>query len=207
MPADAERFRSENPFASPRYRGDQFAGDVSEDSESKDLRAFVGPNADYYLPKWLPRTPGSRASSGFNWAAFFLSGFWLPYRKMYRLAFILYAIVLVESTLESLVFVTMLGEPAAPEWVNHVITLLVAAVCGKYGNRWYLSHATKAISEVRAEGLESEDLWQRLSRRGGTNLAASLGMFALFVAVLIVWIELFETPQPLGGPVQIKLNQ
>ena len=199
MPADAERFRSENPFASPRYRSDEFVGDDSEDARSEELRAFVGPNADYYLPKWLPLTPGSQATSSVNWAAFFLCGFWLPYRKMYRLACILYAIVLVESMFESLVFVTMLGEPAPPEWVNHVTTLLVAAVCGKFGNRWYLSHATKTISELRVEGLESADLWQRLSRRGGTNLAASLGMFALFVAVLIVLIEVFETPQPLGG--------
>jgi hypothetical protein len=42
-----------------------------------EVRAFVGPNSDYYLRAWQPALPGPGRASGFNIAAFFLCGLWL----------------------------------------------------------------------------------------------------------------------------------
>jgi hypothetical protein len=181
-----------NPFASPPSSIAQVAIDTGEAPLIADLRALVGPNADYYLKKWAPLLQSARNTAGANWAAFFLSGFWLPYRKMYKLALVFYAFIIGESIAEEVVFISILGQPETPEWLNRVVGLVISIVCAAFGNQWYLSHAQRVISETRAEGLEGEALRERLSKRGGTSLWASLGMFALFVLMLGLVFAFFD---------------
>ena len=59
-----------------------------------EVTAFAGKNADYYWTRWTPLIQG-QDWSGFNWAAFFFSGLWLAYRKMYGIALIFYAVALL----------------------------------------------------------------------------------------------------------------
>jgi hypothetical protein len=98
----------------------------------------------------------------------------------------------VETIGEDVVFLHLAGQEIVPEWFNRVATLVFAAVCGKYGNRWYLSHATQQVSQLRAEGLEKEALWQALSRRGGTSLAGALGMFLVLLLMLGIAVTIFD---------------
>lgn len=180
-----------NPYASPSAPPD-FVADRAEVPRVAALRAFVGPRADYYLAKWSPALQETSRSVGMNWAAFFLSGFWFPYRKMYKLTVILYAFIVVEAIGEHVLFITLGGQATIPEWPNRLVTLLFAAVCGKYANRWYLSHAEEKISRLRATGFENEGLWRALARRGGTSLGASLGMFALLLVVVTLLVLVLE---------------
>jgi hypothetical protein len=105
-------------------------------------------------------------------------------------------VILFESILEEIVFVGILGKPEPPMVLDRGVGLVASIICGAFGNRWYLSHARRAIAEVRSEGLPEDAYLQALARRGGTNLAASLGMFVAFVigafgAMLLV-SSLFE---------------
>jgi hypothetical protein len=154
-----------------------------EDSERRQLAAFVGSKAQYYLNKWAPLLRSGTGSAGFNWAAFFLWGLWLAYRKMYKVALIFYAIIIVEAVLEQVVFVGAMGKPETPQALWPVVLLVVSLICGAYGNRWYLSHARAAVSEHSREGLPEDALLEKLSNRGGTSLAASLSIFALAIVV------------------------
>jgi hypothetical protein len=191
MHPDESTSESLNPYASPSPPS-AFVADRSEEPQVAALRAFVGPNADYYLAKWSSALQGTSGSIGMNWAAFFLSGFWFPYRKMYRLTFILYAFVIVETIGEDVVFLSLAGQETVPDWFNRVTTLVFAAVCGKYGNRWYLSHATRQVNELRGEGLENEALWHALSRRGGTSLAAAFAMFLVLLLMLGLAVTILD---------------
>ena len=157
-----------------------------EDSERRQLAAFVGSKAQYYLNKWAPLLRSGTGSAGFNWAAFFLWGLWLAYRKMYKVTLIFYAIIIVESVFEVVIFVGVMGKPETPQALGPVVLLVVSLICGAYGNRWYLSHARAAVSEHSREGLPGDALLETLSKRGGTNLAASLGMFALAIVVQLL---------------------
>ena len=62
--------------------------------------------------------------------------------------------------------------------------LIFAMVCGAFGNQWYLSRIRREITNLKSQGMPEEAYLLSLSRRGGTNLAASLGFFALFMAVM-----------------------
>jgi hypothetical protein len=166
----------------------------------QELRAFVGRNANYYLRKFWPalktRGPGydnvaiaglmvKQPKTGFNWVAFFLSGLWLPYRKMYLPTLLLFGVVLIESVLEEVVFVGILGKPEPPHDLARLVGFAVAIVCGCFGNQWYLYRARKVIADVRSQGLSAEEHLRELSKRGGTSLPAPLGLFAVSVVALV----------------------
>jgi hypothetical protein len=158
----------------------------------QEIRSFVGPKADYYLNRWASALEGSRQGTGFNWAAFFLSGLWLPYRKMYLVTFIFYGIIVAESILEDVVFMGILGQPEAPAALSRLVGLIAAIVCGSLGNRWYLSHARAKISELCVQQMPQDEYLRALSKRGGTSLAASFGFFFLFIVVVFLVVVLLE---------------
>ena len=83
-------------------------------SVGDSLLSSAQEEAEYYLHKWAPLLQAGLARAGFNWAAFFLAGFWLGYRKMYKVALIFYAIITVESVFEKVVFVGVMGKPRPP---------------------------------------------------------------------------------------------
>jgi hypothetical protein len=202
-----------NPYEPPRAVLEAKSLDTAAvDLTDAEITAFAGRKASYYLSKWpvafkmtddrvgmsqvaIPQ--GGRAR-GFNWAAFFLSGLWLPYRKMYVAAGILYGIVLFESLVEEVVFVGILGRPEAPAALSRIVTVIVSIVCGSYGNQWYLSHTRRAVAEIRSQALPAEDYLQALSRRGGTNIAASLAFFVAFVAAIFAIFFLLQFVLPEG---------
>ena len=162
----------------------------------EEVRAFVGnPKADYYIGKW------SLPNKGFNWAACLLSGLWLPYRKMYVPTVIFFGIMLVDSVIEDIVFVEILRMPEPPPVLDKLVGLIAALVCGLFGNRWYLSHAHNVIAEVRSQGLPEEDHLRMLSKRGGTNLLASLGFLRclFWQSFQFSWFWIFFLHQPDGS--------
>jgi hypothetical protein len=161
------------------------------DQAEQEIRAFAGPRADYYLEKWRLALARTGNATGFNWAAFFLSGLWLPYRKMYRATMVLYGIILLEIMLEEIVYVGILGKPEAPGILGSFVGLLAAIVCGGFGNAWYVSHAQKTIAEVRSQGLAEDAYFQALAKRGGTSAAAALGFLTVlfFAAVAIALLS------------------
>ncbi len=150
-----------------------------------EIRAFVGKNADYYLKKWAPALRG-HGGAGFNLAALLLSGLWLGYRKMYKTLIILFAIIAAVTILEQGVATFGLADPDAVGLFGNLVGLVAAIVCGMYGNAWYLSHTRAAIMQVRATGRGGEADLAELSRRGGTSVASSLGMFFLYLVAMFV---------------------
>src|SRR5215207_976016 len=163
------------------------------DETEEEVRAFVGPRADYYLKKWWLDLDSSIGSgTGFNWAAFFLSGLWLPYRKMYRATLIFLGVFLLETLFEEIVYVGFLGRPEAPGALGRFVGLVAGIVCGGFGNAWYLSHAQKTIGKMRSQGLPEDAYFKALIKRGGTNITASLGFLLLFILAMGVVVVLSE---------------
>jgi hypothetical protein len=161
----------------------------------QEVAAFVGAKADYYLQKWRPVLDGTGNAgnaTGFNWAAFLLSGLWLPYRKMYRATAIFFGVILLETLLEDIVYIGILGKPEAPGFWGRVVSLIAAMVCGGFGNAWYLSHTQEAVTKVRGQGLADDIYLQTLAKRGGTSIVASICFSIGFLLVTVVAITLLD---------------
>lgn len=168
-----------NPYASPQAPLPQPVA-PGEPSEA-ELMAFFGRNGRYYLERWRRWRSGGK-DAGFNAAALLLAGFWLGYRKMYRVAALFLGAVLAESILEELIFTWWLGYDEPPAGLSGGTGIAFAVVCGLLGNRWYLSHAEREIARAKAEGLEGESLLRALAHRGQTSVPISLALFGAYLA-------------------------
>jgi len=150
-----------------------------EEASEAELRAVFGPRADYYVAQW--QGTARRAS---NWAAFWFSGAWLPFRRLYSAALIFYAAIAVESVLEEIVF-RWIGYGEVPTAVSRAVALACATVCGVWGNRWYLARVRRVISETRALALPPEEHLRELGRRGGTRVWHAVAFLFVFVIVVV----------------------
>jgi hypothetical protein len=148
----------------------------------RDLAAFVGPNADYYLRVWRAALTGRSKHCGLNRRAF-LGGPWLAYRRMYLAAFICGTIFCVSSFVEDLVFLILLGYDDTPLWVDIVSVLLVGGYCVANGNRWYLAYARRALAAV--SGPDPEHRLAALKNRSGTDVPGAVVVTLLLVLAII----------------------
>jgi hypothetical protein len=128
------------------------------ESEDELVKQFVGKNSDYYLRKWnSSQNPARR--SGWNWAAFFLSVFWMAYRKMYKntamyiLVWLLFGIVL---------------ELLHNDQLTNMLSLFLAIATGMSGNAMYYTFTKKNIEKYRSKNLE-----QPLEKKGRTSWGAA----------------------------------
>lgn len=153
----------------------------------QEVRAFIGKEADYYLKKWQPILEGRGCWAGFNWAAFFLTGVWLAYRKMYKATFIYYGTRIVGGIFLG----AILGEHIESNFLEILVDLVAGIVCGTFGNIWYFFRTQKAIDGIRLPGLQEEVHLQSLSKLGETNLGLSIGLCILSI-VLEVLNHLFK---------------
>jgi hypothetical protein len=172
----------ENPYQPPNFSDPP----EIEGSSPRELeyRAFVGRNARYYLRKWSFAPDDSGSTRGFNWAAFLLSGLWIPYRKMYRATFIFYSILVGTSVLAELAAYAGVASENALSALDQFGGVIASVVCGIFGNAWYLAHAKREIAKIRDLSLDNQAYLKALAKRGGTNLPAAFGMFVLFIAAI-----------------------
>jgi hypothetical protein len=162
---------------------------VSDDGISvQEIRTFVGPRADYYVDVRARLRRGESRFARFNWAAFFLSGLWLAYRKMYVATFVFWAIIFVESIVGEVVFVGRLRQPEIPRVVNLLSAFGIAIVCGACGNNWYLARIRREINDLKLRRIPEQAYLLNLSSRGGTCISAALTSFALFFAVIFAFL-------------------
>src|SRR5262249_6518763 len=118
--------------------------DATQEPTEPELRAFFGPNADYYLRQWHG-TAGRRSS----WPAFFLGPLWLHYRRLYVPGLLVYTVWLVETAVQDAVFSWFPGHPRIEQLVDRGFSVVAAIACSAWGNKWYLSRTRRIIAETR----------------------------------------------------------
>jgi hypothetical protein len=151
-----------------------------------EIQAFVGKNAPYYLRKWAYALETGRPVRRFNAAAFWLSGLWIPYRKMYRVLLIMFGVLAVQIVGEAAaVYFGLLSfdERAMGLW-DRLVGLAISIAIGTRGNDWYLSHTRRTVARIRALGLPEAEYHAELTRQGGKSLLAALCLFVCFLAAL-----------------------
>lgn len=160
------------------------------------LRAFVGPNAEYYLGRW--RRPGG---GGWHWPAFFINVIWLAYRKMWGLAAAFFAGIMLMVLLSSLM-------PALAAVLP--LPLIGAAVWLALGaNRLYRREADKRLAAAGVDRLDRPAALDRARQVGGVSVPAMLGVIAALIVFqfAIMFTLLPRTVALEPSPVQPPLPQ
>ena len=151
----------------------------SAEVASKDeLQAFIQTRSYYYLPKWEALDPSLRrvASGTFNWAACFLTVFWMAYRKMYLYVIIWVAFLFVFYSVLELVF-------KLPTSATNGVNIAIMYLFGRYGSSLYRRHVERKIQQIKT--MMAPEYWaQAFKDKGGTNLWATIPLIALHLLTL-----------------------
>ncbi|WP_158598307.1 DUF2628 domain-containing protein [Falsibacillus albus] len=151
-------------------RSKQHAAGVSDVSAAPDegtkkeeiTRKLVGKNYSYYDAKW-----NKPKKNTFNAAAFFLSVFWLGYRKQYKMLLIITGIFLASDFL--LYLFNYQYQSAFSDPVDRGISIAVSIALGWSGNTLYKRYIDKKASKLLAAQYRPEEFERRIKKQGGTS--------------------------------------
>ena len=148
---------------------------------SEQARAFVGPRADYYLTRWDRLTERSSRALGFNFPAFFLSVFWLLYRRMYLWFWVAVATLVASLVIEDIALAAA-GVQELP-LLDRLIGIGVSAVFGTFGTYWYYLHAQRKIQRLSQDTVPE---LAAVARAGGTSWLTPVIALTVIVALMVL---------------------
>lgn len=147
----------------------------------EDIATFAGKNGQYYARAWVKLTTPGASNAGFNGAAFFFNYTWILYRRLYDIAALFGAVIVIEAVSSEWYFTHHPNLAEAQKSWDLLVRVTSAIVVGQFGNLWYLRHAARSIEYARSRQLD-------LARSGGTSTAAVfIGTAAIFIAVGIAY--------------------
>lgn len=156
-------------------------------SQNEQLyRAAVGEKkAGYYVPLFYRFDQGASRAS-WNWPAFFVTFFWLLYRRMYgpAVAYLLglplaLAIVMIGLML-------MFGEVLAGALVNLGTFVLVFVIVPLFANAIYHWHIRKRIEKLAADAPSQDALLQRVIGQSATaGVPVIIGVVCLWAVFAV----------------------
>lgn len=154
---------------------------------TEEFTAFIGEkNTNYYL-KLLNKKKIKKYFLSWNWPCFFLSNYWLLYRKLYMhsIALILFAFV-SSKVLEPKLFIFFM--------------LIMRIILSLFANAVYLNNAEKKIKAIKTVkfNLSAAQYSSKLHIKGGVNIIAPLILLCLYLifATISIALILFSTISP-----------
>ena len=168
----AEAPSSRNRFAPPETgRASRMGGETDILTEEEAWAAVIGDsNTHHYLTRFERLARGE--SGGWHWPAFFVTWYWMLYRKMW-VAALLYFVA-------SYAFGIAVGvAAAAAPAVGGLLLLAWWVLPGLLANGRYFKHCEKKIRDLRARGGSKEQMVARLEAAGGTSNVLVI-IFAVF---------------------------
>ena len=156
------RNRYAPPNAGPAGRA---ASDSPILTDEEAREAVIGrTNTLYYLGRFDHLSHGE--GGGWHWPGFFVTWYWMLYRKMWIPALIYFFAPYLMGML-------ITGIAAASPAVGGLLGLAWLAAWligpGLFANSWYYKHCLKTIRNVRARGGSKEQMLARLEAAGGTS--------------------------------------
>lgn len=167
--------------AAPAAAAAARAAPVESSFDEEAWRAFLGPNADYYLPRMRMLAYGGPAPR-WHWPAFLLSFFWLLYRKLWGWAFVYLLSPYLIALPVGFALGLLVPQAAARE------SLLALLVAGIYfvlppllANPLVYRHGVRMMARLQARTDAREAFLGALAAKGGTASAALLAAVLLAV--------------------------
>ncbi|MEG0856283.1 MAG: DUF2628 domain-containing protein [Terrisporobacter sp.] len=147
-----------------------YEDEYKADFNNKDMVNFIQKKVEYYIPTFKEIEDDNKSTS-WNWAAFFFNSWWLLYRKMYAYGFGIIAGTFILTSIMPM--------------SSFVVNIIVAVLCGLYGNILYLK---QTVNQLRSVATMDSELKQRiLLSRGGVNIVIPiiLGIITLLALLLV----------------------
>lgn len=155
---------------------------TTSDQKPELYRAIVGKNRrDYYLERFLSFDErGGGLIPSWNFAAFFFSGLWALYRKMYA--------VFLGTIGIAIAWEVIAGAMRLEGLLYNLFYLVLWIAYGVYGNSLYHRHALKQLAKARSDSDETLARQLSVQSKGGVNRWVFFLIPAVFIAGVLAGI-------------------
>ena len=163
------------------------AGTKASSNQEEFYKAAIGPkNQSYYLSIFQRFENDGKAGVSWHWPAFFITFYWLLYRKMWRNALIYF--FLPYLVMIPLVIIGAMAGNAANAVIGFGYFLYLVGIFllpPLYANTLYYQHCNKKIIEAKASSHDMQRQLGELSGKGGTsNVALIIVLVFAFIAAI-----------------------
>lgn len=149
--------------------------DVQGATQEESYRAAVGPKkADYYVPRFLKFDQPGASRVSWNWPAFFLSFWWLLYRRMYGYALTYFFVVLATGASPLVI---------SQNALSLVVSLAAYIVIPMFANALYHRHVKRVIARKTRTIPAADQLLSELQRGPHTTHAAWIAVPAAVIGI------------------------
>lgn len=146
----------------------------------EEFAAFIGEkNTNYYL-KYFDKRKNTNYFSSWNWPCFFLTYYWLLYRKLYLHAAILIPVTFILSR--------VLGKKSFI-----LIAFVIRILLSIFANAIYLNNAERKIKSIKAaaSGLNASQYINKLRQKGGVSIVAPLILLGIYIIFVVIAFTVF----------------
>jgi len=149
---------------------------LSDEVTNEELKLFVGiENQEYYMSQWSRfKGTGKNLFESWNWAAFFLTFFWLAYRKMYLYAIVISAAIFIVMSILPGGFASSLG-------------IMVDVCLGVFGNKLYYDNSKKEIIKIKNSFPDLSNQEKAIVNKGGTSLLFASIFIVVHLGIIFTW--------------------
>jgi type IV pilus assembly protein PilA len=155
----------------------------AEQQKAVDYAAAVGSSTDYFVPRF-ERFDGGGSRAGWNWPAFFITGPYFLYRKMWLAGFLYLFYPLILMIPLGIFAALMPNSAGAIMGLGALLYFASWIVLPMYANSFYWAKINKLIDNLpRNIASQPEKRERRLESNGGTSIVVPLVVF-LFGGVL-----------------------
>jgi len=148
-------------------------------------KAVLGPkNQEYYLRQFARFDADGKVSANWHWPGFFITFYWMLYRKMWLYALCYFLLPYLFFGLIGLM-TGLSDHPADPSiGLAYLLYFLgIFILLPMYANAIYYKHCRKKILSARGATADMQKQMEKLSSKGGVSNI----VFVLFILAL-VWI-------------------
>ena len=167
----------------------------ASDKQEEFYRTVIGPkNQDYYMRNFQRFDSDGKIGISWHWPAFFITFYWLLYRKMWLNALIYFLSPYLVMFLLGVIGIVA-GNSAGAAIGFIYITYLVGMFLlpPLYANALYYRHCRKKIAEVKVSSNTLQRQLGELSAKGGTSnvvliivfILVFIGMIGILAAIAI----------------------
>ncbi|MGB5589293.1 MAG: pilin [Gammaproteobacteria bacterium] len=153
----------------------------SQDPSMEALEAAVGyKNAHYYLPRFK-RFEDQGVGVSWHWPAFFISFYWLLYRKMWGWAVLYFLMPFPVGIVAGL---AMMESESAGTMIYLAYWLAMFTLFPMYANAIYYRHLKKKIEKAKVQTTDGDKQLRMIGAWGGTSGAAIIGLLVLVIPMI-----------------------
>lgn len=156
-------------------------------SDEEYYKAIIGPkNQDYYLQRFSRFDDEGNAGASWHWPAFFVSFYWLLYRKMWVNAliyFFLPYIIMIPFGIVGAMFGGSAGLLIVTGYLLYFVAIFI--LMPMYANAFYYKHCKKTIAAVCSTSHNTQRQLGELSGKGGTS---SVVIFIILILTFVVFL-------------------